>query len=396
MTLHYDTTRLARLQRLADDFTGENRFDTLAWRVRKAGRVVDEGHAGFDDHEIPPSKAIYRIYSMTKPVISVLALQLIEENRLHLYDPVAAWLPAFAACRVQHADGSEAPAKTVMTIEHLLTHRAGFSYDFLPDCHVSPHYRAARLANDGSRSLDDFIDTLAGLPLAFEPGSAWQYSVSIDVLAAVLEKAGGKPLDELVQHYLLEPLGMRQTGFSVAESDREHILPMHGTRDIGQIIADDGREQTLSPIDVSDSYPCDSTTFLRGGHGLFSTLDDYERFMAMLFDGKGEAEQPLLSAPMVEMMWRNRIPAAQMPLSIGPIPMPGYGWTLFGRRMLDTGTALSLSAEGEGGWSGAASTFFWVDRANATSGIVMTQYLGSAIPLGDLFRSTAYQALLRS
>ena len=147
-------------------------------------------------------------------------------------------------------------------------------------------------------------------------------------------------------------------------------------------------------MNVDAAHPFDSDTFARGGHGLYSTTSDYMRFLPVLMSGKTNNGTVLLSAPMVDMMWQNRIPDSQRPLAIGLLPLPGYGWNLFGRVMTDTGQALSLTGVGEGGWAGAASTYCWVDRERQLSGVVMTQYLGATVPVGDSIKSAAYQALV--
>jgi CubicO group peptidase (beta-lactamase class C family) len=145
---------------------------------------------------------------------------------------------------------------------------------------------------------------------------------------------------------------------------------------------------------VDDFYPADqATTFHRGGHGLFSTLDDYAKFAAMLVDGKAPDGTPLVSRTMHKMLQANRIPSGQLPLSIGPNAFPGYGWGLVGRVMMDQGQAVGLTGLGEFGWAGAASTYFWVDPGERMSGVIMTQYLGATLPLADDMRTAAYQAL---
>ena len=138
------------------------------------------------------------------------------------------------------------------------------------------------------------------------------------------------------------------------------------------------------------------STFARGGIGLFSTLDDYLRFVALLIDGRAPSGETLLSAPMLDLLWRNRLTGEQLPVRIGDKTMPGYGWGLVGRVMIDTGAAMHLTVAGEGGWAGAASTWFWADRANGIGGVVLAQFLGSAVPLGPLMQTAAYAGFERA
>lgn len=392
-----DPERLQRIGQLAQTYVDQDRFAGIAWSVEHAGATISEGAVGHCDHarsQPLATDAIYRIYSMTKPMVSIVALQLIEACRLRLYDPVARYIPAFADCEVLSRQGRTEPLQRPVTIEDLLTHRAGLSYDFLPDCAVADACRAQNTALDAGRSLADLTAVLAELPLVAQPGSRWHYSFSTDVLAHVLEKVCDRPLPELMHNWLFAPLELVDTAYRLTPDQQPRLAAMFGQRDLNQPIVLDGTPQRLQPMDVSGSYPTASSTFARGGHGLYSTISDYRRFLQVLENGRAPSGQALLSAPMVEMMWQNRIGRRQRPLRIGPTPLPGYGWNLFGRVMLDPGQALKLTAEGEGGWAGAASTFFWVDRRLRCSGIVMSQFLGSSIPLGDEMHTAACQALL--
>jgi CubicO group peptidase (beta-lactamase class C family) len=171
-------------------------------------------------------------------------------------------------------------------------------------------------------------------------------------------------------------------------------MSMYGVSDVSNLTPLKPRPHELTPADVADMYPADRPgDFRRGGHGLFSTLDDYGKFARMLLNGKTPQGEPLLSRKMLEMLRANRIPPEQLPLRIGMNALSGYGWGLGVRVMLDQGRAVSLCSVGEFGWAGAASTYFWVDPQEQMTGVVMTQYLGSMLPLADDMRSAAYQML---
>ncbi|OED34767.1 hypothetical protein AB833_31955 [Chromatiales bacterium (ex Bugula neritina AB1)] len=391
-----DHTRLQRLESLAVKHTKSGEFSSIEWRVSHREQVVASGIRGKADaltNADLPVDPIYRIYSMTKPIVSVIALQLIEEGVLSLATPVAMYLPAVAEMQVLNG-AVTTPVKEVMTVEHLLTHRAGFSYDFLPDCPVAVAYRAAHLAETGTITLQELVDSLIDKPLCFEPGSAWKYSYSIDVLARVLELATGVTLPELLCSRVLEPCGMTNTGFTVSSAEQHRLLPMFGQRLLGAEMVAVTDPQRLYPLDCDTSHPVHDHNFVRGGHGLYSTADDYMRFLPVLMTGRTANGDPLLSAPMVELMWNNRIPQRQQPLKIGLNQLAGYGWSLFGRVMVNTGQAMQLTMQGEGGWAGAAATYFWVDREREFSGLVMTQYLGATVPVGEQFSTAAYQSLV--
>lgn len=390
-------TRALRVQQVADRLTDSGQFCGIAWQFAQHSSVLTEGESGWLDKpggKPLPKDAIYRIYSMTKPVVSVLALQLVESGELRLADPVAAYLPAFATVKVLQSDGSETPARSPMLIEQLLTHRSGLSYDFLPRCAVAERYQAEKLIERGDRTLQEFVDVLATMPLAFEPGSQWRYSVATDVLARVLEVITGQSLPQLMNDRLFKPCGMTDTAFYVPNDQQHRLASLYGSRLLGQIPALPKLPQPLTPLDVEESNPVNSpNTFVRGGHGLYSTTADYQCFLPVLMTGLTPSGERLLSPAMLDLMWANRIPPSQMPLAIGDGPMPGYGWNLAGRVLLDLGASYSLTLPAEGGWGGAASTYFFVHRSTGLNGVVMTQYLGSAVPVGDDLRTAFLQAL---
>ena len=235
------------------------------------------------------------------------------------------------------------------------------------------------------------IATIASLPLAFEPGTGWRYSVATDVLARVIEVVEGKPIRQVVAERVIDPLGLADTGFSVADPSR--LMPMFGNGNLDDIMNFEPGPQKLVPTDVTDMYPCDDPEFGRGGYGLFSTIDDYMQIAEFLSSGRTADGNVLLSRKAVELMWTNRIPAAQMPLMIGPVALAGYGFTLAGRVMLDPGLGFWMTSPGEFGWSGAASTFFLVDPVEDVILVVMSQFLGSKIPLADDMRNAIFSAL---
>lgn len=396
-SLYFNKARLQALHLFADQQISQHNFAGVAWCIEHNGLVVDEGLRGFSDHAFEQTlqkDALYRLYSMTKPIVSVRCLQLLEAGSLRLDDPVSRWIPGFKKMSVFSRAGAVTPALRQITVEDLLMHRSGLSYDFLPGCPVATLYREARLADDGSRSLEDLVTVLAEMPLALQPGQHWHYSYATDVLAHILECVTGQSLSDCLREGLFEPLAMNETGFEVEPHNQHRIADMFGQRNLGQVEAEVGTVNNLQAMDVSESYPMASQgMFARGGIGLFSTLSDYRRFLPVLMQGNSTDGEPLLSAMTLDMLWQNRLTTAQMPITIGGKAYAGYGWGLTGRVMSDTASTSTVSVAGEGGWAGAASTYFWVDRANSVTGIVMAQYLGSAIALGSIMQGLAYSAL---
>src|SRR5262245_30813378 len=390
-------SRAEQIALIAQRYVDQKKFAGIEWTVERRGRVLSQGQVGLADVEakkpIPPD-AIYRVYSMTKPIVSVMALILIEQGKLRLYDPIAAYDSKFANMRVLLPSGALIAAERPITVEDLITHRAGFTYEFITGCHVAKYYQDEEIVTKGSETLGEMMERLSKLPLAFHPGTQFRYSVCVDVLAHICERASGRRIDELLKRYIFEPLGMNDTAYYVPESKRARLMKNYGVADIAALSPLDPHPHDLKPIDVEDMYPSNSSEkFQRGGHGLFATLADYTKFARMLLDGKAADGSPVLSRKTIEMMRANRIPASQLPLRIGIGVLAGYGWGLGVRVMTDLGQAQSLTGLGELGWAGAATTYFWVDPAEAMVGVVMTQYLGSMIPLSDDMRTAAYQML---
>lgn len=388
------TDRFSHIKAVAERHVSSGALSGIEWNIQKNGREWATGSAGMADgsnNTAMPDAPIYRIYSMTKPVVSAIALMLMEQGKLRLFDPLAAYLPEFAKMQVLQADGSQTRAGMI-TIEHLFTHRAGFSYGFVPGCPVGALYRKADL-RDAKVSLENFCKTIATLPLAFQPGTEWRYSVATDVLGRVLEVILQKPLQAIVAEYVLDPLGLTDTGFMVPKDQRHRVMPMFGKMNLNHLMQFDAEPQTLIPADPTFEHPCDDPNFVRGGMGLLSTLSDYTKIARFLASGLAPDNTRLLARNTMQMMWQDRIPAAQKPIAIGPFVMGGYGWGLAGRVMADMGGAMIPSNLGECGWAGAASTFFWIDPVEDIIGVVMTQYLGSKIPIGEDFMTAVYQAL---
>ena len=388
--------RITRIKKIAQNYVDSGDYSSIEWLIYHRGSILDSdkvGYACFDRKTSLPDTPIYRIYSMTKPIVSAMALILMEQGRLHLYDPIAKFIPGFKQTNILDSNGNQTPANSSITVDHLLTHRSGLSYGFLPGCPVGKLYQDHNLAEDGNRSLTEYIDILSTLPIAFEPGSRWHYSCSTDVLARIIEITLDESLDKILQQYLFEPLGMHETGFYVADENMRRLMPMYG-KSLDQILDDPFSTPPLKQRDCDSAYPAlkDAMT-TRGGHGLFSTAKDYLEFAVMTRLGMTQSGRTLISRKMLEFAWHNRLPATLIPIAVGPLPSPGYGWNLLGRVMVNPGDAIHLTGVGEGGWAGAAGTYYWVDRTEDFAGIVMTQNLGNVSPMRNNIQSAAYQAI---
>ena len=385
------------IQQKADALTQSGVFSGIEWRVDQHAETLFTGRSGVQDVQTGlgiPDQAIYRIYSMTKPIVSVLALILIEQGVFRLNTPLTELDLRFSKMRILGTDGHLAPADGGITIEHLLTHRAGFSYDFTAGCPVAPYYRSADIMGDGARDLSDLAGAIAEQPLVFNPGHSWLYSVSTDVLAHAIECATGQRIDALLAEHIFEPLGMIDTTFCLTPDQQGRLMAIYGPRSISALPALQKMPHDMSvQADLGASHPLSDPNFRRGGYGLYSTVSDYMAFANMLLTGRAPSGDIILSSAMMDMARAVRVSFAQNTFRINDEPFSGYGWGLLGRVMENIGQAQYPTSQGEFGWSGAAATYFWVDPKRQVTGCVMTQYIGSEHPLGNMMQTAAMRML---
>ena len=379
-----------RLQRIDDKLTEYVDRGLIAGAVvgvARRGKVVRLDAVGMADiaqHRQMRTDVIFRIASMTKPIVTVAALTLYEEGRLGLDDPVSKYVPEFKRLKVYSSMTKEGlAAKREMTIRDLLTHTSGLTYGLFGETPVDSAYRAANLT---AGTLRDLVRKLSELPLLHQPGERWEYSWSTDVLGYVIETVSHQPLDEFLAQRVLLPLGMRSTGFYVAPDQRSRLAAMYNLSSSGH----------LEPLaDPRDSRP----VFLSGGGGLVSTAADYLRFSQMLLN-KGSLDGiHLLNASTVDLMTRNHIAAAALPLhsSLKELDdyVQGYGFGFGVRVLLDRGR-LGTGSNGAFGWSGARNTFVWVDPTEELIGVVMIQLSPfRRFPIDRDVERLLYESILR-
>jgi CubicO group peptidase (beta-lactamase class C family) len=399
--------RLSRIAAVMESYVGERGVVGISTMICRRGEIVHAEQFGFQDKEagtpLGPD-TIFRIYSMTKPIVSTALMLLHEEGRFQLEHPVATYLPAFGATKVLADDGSLVDQVRPMQIRDLLSHTNGLTYDFMADNPVAQMYREARIMNDATRPLGALIDELATIPLAFQPGTRWHYSVGIDVAARLIEVLSGQSLGDFLRERLFDPLGMHDTGFGVADDQLDRLSAMYGLPDlVGENysaiqLVEAALNGFNERIDVSTTYPTDTPdVFQRGGLGLFSTAADYMKFAQMLLNG-GRIDQTagaerLLGRKTLELMHSNHLPAELLPYELLGLPVPGMGFGLGSRVMLDVAGTAGTGSVGEYGWAGAAKTYYWVDPAEDLVGVFMSQYMtGVLLPERD-FRSLTYQAI---
>lgn len=396
--------RLERIRPVMESYVDERGVVGISTMISRRGRIVHAEQFGYRDKEAGhpmTADTIFRIYSMTKPIVSTALMMLHEEGRFQLEHPVAQYLPAFGSTKVLSEDGALVDQARPMQIRDVLTHTSGLTYDFMADNPVAQMYRDAKIMHDATRSLEAVIDDLATIPLAFQPGARWHYSVGIDVAARLVEVISGRTLGDFLGDRLFDPLGMRDTGFGVPDSKLDRLSAMYGLPDL---VGEDYSaiqlvEAALSGfnerIDVSATYPTDTPdVFVRGGLGLFSTAGDYMRFAQMLANNGEFDGERLLSRKTLELMHSNHLPAELMPFEVLGQLVPGMGFGLGSRVMLDVAQTGGTGSVGEYGWAGAAKTYYWVDPVEELVGVFMAQYMtGVLLPDRDM-RSLTYQAII--
>ena len=380
MPLTLDPTRLSRIQPWADRYVSEGRFSGLSVLIRQGGQEVfytQSGARNLENGAAFDRDTVARIYSMTKPVTSLLLMMLVEEGTLHLDAPLSRFLPEFAdmqALRPGATDITDCAPCAVPTLHQLLTHRSGFSYPFNPG--VLPEAMAERnlFFKPTAGTLAEQCEILAGLPLAFAPGARWEYSVGIDVIGRVIETVTGQSLDMAMRERILAPLGMDETAFAVPDAalDRFAYLytPLDG--DAMDLNAPANVAGQLRCFDDAMGSPFRHTTCFSGGGGLVGTIDDYMVFAECLRQGGGG----LVSPSTLAFMMSNHLPgdiASLGPASFAEQPMEGMGFGIGGAVVIDLARSRVPSSVGDFSWGGMASTFFWIDRQNDLSVVLFTQ-----------------------
>lgn len=330
--------------------------------------------------------AIFRIYSMTKPVTAVAGLMLVDDGKLGLDDPVSKYLPEFEGVRVHTGTGDETvPADREMTVRDLLRHTSGLTYG-LGGTPVDLLYHASKIA-DREDSLAELVRKLGKLPLMYQPGKNCEYSCSPDVLARVVEVVAGNPFDEFLQERVFGPLDMRDTGFSVADDKLDRFTAIHRRVKDGLEIGD---APETSAYRKKPKFLTGGGGDLNGGGGLVSTARDYLRFSQMLLNGGELQGKRLLRAKTVRAMTTNQLPPEALPMKVGGHPLPGIGFGLgVGVRLADKPD----SAAGEYSWGGAADTAFWIAPQSELVVIVLQQVQPATSELQLALRPVIYAAI---
>jgi CubicO group peptidase (beta-lactamase class C family) len=395
--------RLARIDRhLQERYIEPGKIAGAVTMVARHGQVAHLSALGTRDRErkhAMTDDTIFRFYSMTKPITSVALMMLVEEARCALSDPVHRYIPSWEGLRVFRygvwPNFVTDPVQRPMTVRDLLTHTSGLTYGFHLRDGVDAAYRdlgisAAAPGGPRPATLQEMVDKLARVPLVFSPGTRWNYSVATDICGYLVEKISGQPFDAFLRGRIFEPLGMRDTAFSVPEGAGERFAANYSR-------AADG---TLALIDDPVTSPYRGPqTFLSGGGGLVSTAEDYRRFCQMLLNGGEYAGARLISRKTIELMTQNHLPNGSdlAPLATGTFSESTYDGVGFGLGFavcLDAAKRGMQGSRGDYYWGGAASTAFWIDPAEDLLVVFLTQLMpSSTYDFRGQMRSLVYAAI---
>ena len=395
----FSTERLGRIDEHFRDYVDDGRLPGYSIVVARGGHVAYLSTYGQRDVEarLPTTlDTMYRIYSMTKPITSVALLMLVEEGKLRLTDLVSDFIPSFAHTQVWRSGSVLKPVTDPITepmrIWHLLTHTSGLTYGFLYADAVDDLYRRAgfEMGVGQDQPLAEVCDRYAALPLVFQPGTSWNYSVATDVLGRIIEIASGMKLDNFLWKKILEPLGMHDTVFGVSPDKHHRLAALYGVKEsTNKLIRADSLGNAAKSMPV----------YLSGGGGLISTAFDYFLFLQMLANHGVLGDVRLLSPASIDLMTMNHLPNNQDVSTFGralgeEIFYDGIGFGLGFSVVIDQAKTRALCPNGTFGWGGAASTVFWVDPVEEVTAMFFTQLMPSTTyPIRPFLRQLVYQAI---
>ena len=395
-----DATRLKNIDKHFKRYVDEDRLAGFAVAVARRGEVAHFGMYGAKDSdtgESITSDTMYRIYSMTKPVTSIALMMLVEQGLLQLTDPVSKFIKSFGETRVWNTGTILKPMTAALTepirVWHLLTHTSGLTYGFNYADVVDDMYRRAGFETGLSynESLEVVCDKIASLPLVFQPGSSWNYSMATDVVGRIIEVISKMPLDEFLEKNIFAPLGMTDTAFFVPEEKRSRLASLYRYDEVNH---------SKIKLDTLGNSSLENPKFLSGGGGLISTAGDYFKFIKML-EGRGKSgDVRIVSSRTIDLMTQNHLPNNADISTFGrPIGeeflYDGLGFGLGFSVVVDQAKTRVACPKGTFAWGGMASTAFWVDPVNEISAMFFTQLIPSGVyPIRQYLRSLVYAALV--
>ncbi len=391
---------IPRLNAIGEDIRAdikENKLPGAVIMVARNGRLVYADTIGKQDpktNALMRSNTIFRLYSMTKPIVSVAVMMMVEEGRVLMTDPISKYIPELKNLKVGiekiDANGVKAlelvPPMRAITIQDLLRHTAGLTYGFQGKSLVKDEYNRLGIERGGHSSLE-FIQKLASVPLQYQPGTNWDYSVATDVLGVMLERLSGQSLEEHLAQRIFIPLGMKDSGFWVEPTKQDRIAEAYEIDPVFKVKV---------PLTNIRNQP----KFFSGGGGAVSTADDYLRFTQMLINGGELDGARIVSRKTIEYMLSDQLVGVRAAISpnknseaIGP--RPGYSFGLGFAVRLDGGEAGTLGTVGSGDWNGLSGPHFWIDPQEKLAVVWMAAAPGARAYYRQLIPNRVYGALMK-
>ncbi len=381
--------RLMKLDKRMHQFVDEGQISAVHTLIYRKGQIAHSdiyGHEDIDSQDAIKENSIWRIYSMTKPIVSIGIMQQYEMGKFNLNDPLHKYIPAFKDVTVHRGNHVVEKADNEIKVIDLMRHTSGIGYGWSGG-YVDTLYAAA-----GSRAMSKdnatFIAALAKLPLYNEPGTAWQYSLSTDVLGHLLEVISGQPLDEYLDQHIFTPLGMDDTFFEVPDDKEDRFVTNYTTN------PETGKLQAIDH--PSTSAYCKEVTLFSGGGGLASTTMDYLAFSKMLLNGGTLNGQTIIGSKTLELMTQDHCPDISYSGN-GPVVLPamGHGFGLGFTMTTDLAASAALGSKGAYGWGGAAGTYFRIDPEEDMIYIMMMQLMPyNHLQAREKFQTLVYQAIV--
>lgn len=385
--------RLGKIDEMAKRYVEQGNYSGVVTLVARKGKVVHlsaHGNYGVENSTPMAPDTLFRIYSMTKPITAIAALMLYEEGKFQMNDPVSKYLPEFEEQKLLIRDEKKKTMlvnpKSAMTMRQLFTHTAGLTYGTTLDNPVDGQYKDAKILE--SANLDEFTKKLSELPLRFQPGTRYHYSVSLDLLGAVIEKLSGMPLDKFFQTRIFQPLAMEDTFFEVPANK------------LSRLASDqywDYEKKKITTVTAAQSRDFGNVSFFSGGGGLVSTASDYMRFCQMILNGGSYQGARLLGPRTIKFFGSDHLTDKVRAEGVGQYPSAdlysGQSMALGLGVVINPDTMPVVSSKGDLSWGGVAGTKFWIDREQELIGIAMVQLFQSPWPLRFDMQVAANQAI---
>lgn len=370
--LGFDSERLLRITDWMQRYIDEKKFPGSSILINRHGEEAFYSNVGYRDigeNLLFERDTIVRIFSMSKLITSVAFMTLVEKGMLPLEAPISEFIPSFTnmkslvpnAKSINEIENCETP-----TMHHLLTHTSGLSYSFNPGLVAKEMSNLGIFDRLDSQTLQDAVEALSSLPLCFQPGSRWEYSISIDLLGRIIEIVSGKSLDQFLKEEIFDPLDMQNTGFRIAPKSLNRFSSLYSPKE----------GNSLSLIDAPNTSPYQNPVLFSGGGGLIGTIDDYMKFGEMIRVGGFYKRNRIISKKTLEFMRLNHLRgdiSSLGPESFAEQPMDGMGFGIGGAVVMNPGLTRIPGSVGDFGWGGMASTFFWTDPIHNMSVVFFTQ-----------------------